>query len=164
VESVRPAAPADLAQCTELVRAAIEVTRTSRGGGPWLAGTAAPLGGSGLVGPHPGDLVAAWAAPGEDHRLVVGTIDDAVVGLAHARVVVGPSGALTGRIDGCYVEPGARQVGVGTALVGDLVEWAAALGCDGVDAEVLPGDRSTKALLEAAGFKARLLVLHRPLA
>jgi hypothetical protein len=48
-------------------------------------------------------------------------------------------------------------------MVGSLVDWFAAHGCTDVDAVALPGDRSSKQLLESSGFKARLLVLHRSL-
>ena len=43
------------------------------------------------------------------------------------------------------------------------VEWCTARGCTDVDALALPGDRSTKQRLEAAGFTARLLTLSRRL-
>jgi hypothetical protein len=68
-----------------------------------------------------------------------------------------------GRIECCYVEVGAREVGVGEALVNELLAWFSAEGCTDVDALALPGDRRTKQLYETSGFKARLLTLHRPL-
>jgi hypothetical protein len=43
------------------------------------------------------------------------------------------------------------------------VGWCVAAGCEEVDALALPGDRSTKQRLEAAGFSARLLTLSRRL-
>ncbi len=43
------------------------------------------------------------------------------------------------------------------------VEWCAARGAGEVDALALPGDRTTKQRLEAAGFTARLLTLSRRL-
>ena len=61
------------------------------------------------------------------------------------------------------METGARGVGVGTALMEAGVAWCAERGCDGVDALALPGDRTTKQRLEAAGFTARLLTLSRRL-
>ena len=68
-----------------------------------------------------------------------------------------------GIVDACYVEPEARGVGVGRALLDDLVAWFASSGCRGVDVTALPGDRATKNFLEGAGFKARLLTMHRTL-
>ena len=55
-------------------------------------------------------------------------------------------------------------MGVGRALLDALVTWFAAAGCRGVDVTALPGDRATKNLLEASGFKARLITMHRTLA
>jgi hypothetical protein len=43
------------------------------------------------------------------------------------------------------------------------VAWCTAEGCCDIDALALPGDRSTKQRLEAAGFTARLLILNRRL-
>ena len=44
-----------------------------------------------------------------------------------------------------------------------VVEWATDSGCHGVDAEVLPGDRSTKNFFEAFGLVARKITVHRSL-
>jgi hypothetical protein len=41
--------------------------------------------------------------------------------------------------------------------------WMAAAGCQGVDANTLPGARHTKNFFEEAGLTARLLVVHRHL-
>ena len=66
-------------------------------------------------------------------------------------------------VECCYVETGARGVGVGTALMDAAVRWCAGAGCAEVDALALPGDRATKQRLEATGFTARLLTLSRRL-
>ncbi|MGC8463578.1 MAG: GNAT family N-acetyltransferase [Acidimicrobiales bacterium] len=100
--------------------------------------------------------------PSDGRRLVVGTIDGVVVGMASARYQLTTEGRR-GVVDCCYVEPGARRVGVGEALLADVVGWLGRTGCDAVDAAVLPGRRDGKSLLEATGFKARLIVMHRPL-
>ena len=54
-------------------------------------------------------------------------------------------------------------MGVGTALMDAAVAWCREQGCADVDALALPGDRTTKQRLEAAGFTARLLTLSRRL-
>ena len=61
------------------------------------------------------------------------------------------------------MEEGARGVGVGSALMDALVTWCRKRGCGDIDALALPGDRSSKQRLEAAGFTARLLTLNRQL-
>jgi GNAT superfamily N-acetyltransferase len=102
-----------------------------------------------------GDVARASAS-----RLFVGTIDEVIVGLAAGTV---RTRATPARVECCYVEPGAREIGLGSELLTALLEWFAASGCSDIDALSLPGDRETKQLLETAGFKTRLLVLHRPI-
>jgi hypothetical protein len=52
---------------------------------------------------------------------------------------------------------------VAEAMVAALDDWARTLGCAGIDAPALPGNRAAKAFFEGQGFLARLLVMHRPL-
>jgi len=80
------------------------------------------------------------------------------VGVAH-REELG-DGSRLGRIDVLFVEPGGRGVGVGEAVMAGLLGWCASAGCAGVDATALPGNREAKNFFEAAGFSARLLVMH----
>jgi GNAT superfamily N-acetyltransferase len=147
VEDARPARPEDRERCATLLDAALAEFRGHRGGAHF-----GPL--------DAADLLAAWSAPGDDRTLLVGTFDGAVVGLAAAVV---DRGSALGRIECCYVQPEARAVGVGASLTQALLDWFSANGCTEIDAIALPGDRSTKQLLEAAGFKTRLLVLRRSL-
>lgn len=109
---------------------------------------------------RPGGLARLLLDP--RRRVLVGTLDDVVVGLALGRV--DPVGeASLGVVDGLYVEPGCRGVGVGHALLHELVGWFGQSGCRAVDANALPGDRATKNFFEGMGFKARLITMHRPL-
>jgi GNAT superfamily N-acetyltransferase len=93
-----------------------------------------------------------------------GTIDDVVVGYAIVRREELRTGEVLAVVDGLYVEEEARQVGVGEALMEQVLAWATARGCTGVDAIALPGSRATKNFFEESGFTARLLVMHRRLA
>ncbi len=158
-EAVRPAGSGDLDRVAALLGQLRQEAGESRGGTLLLA-LGDPWGGRPPdAGPDPADL-AAWL----DHpqrRLVVGEFDGAVVGVAAGTVRGGPP--PVGRIECCYVESSARQVGVGAALVADLVSWATGHGCAHLEAAALPGDRQTKQLYETAGFKARLLLMHRAL-
>jgi GNAT superfamily N-acetyltransferase len=153
VEDVRPAGPDDLDRCAELLAGARRQARQFRGGDR-LA----------VAGPERA-TVDRWVAEGPNRSLLVGIFAGATVGLATGHLAeTGPTGPRRlGRLDCCYVEPAARRVGVGEALVTQLLTWFAAQGCTDVDAPALPGDRDSKQLYETAGFKARLLVLHRPL-
>ncbi len=120
-------------------------------------------GGAALIGDAtPVTLLERWTGPGA--QLLVGEYDGVVVGLLAATAGGSAAGGRgSGRIECCYVETGARGVGVGAALMESGVEWCGEQGCTEVDALALPGDRTTKQRLEAAGFTARLLTLSRRL-
>jgi len=151
MELARPAGAADRQSCTRLLSQA-------------LVGAAAMRGGAALVGEAtPVTLLDRWTRPGGAATLLVGEYEGAVVGLLGVTVAAESAGRRSGRIECCYVETGARGVGVGTALMQAAVAWSAAQGCTDVDALALPGDRMTKQRLEAAGFTARLLTLSRRL-
>jgi hypothetical protein len=155
VEGTRPARREDGDRCGELCRAALEELQRARGG-PLFVRRETGLIAKALL--RPGGLARLLADP--RRRVLLGTVDDAVVGMATGRLdAVGE--APLGIIDVCYVEAGAR--GVGGALLEGLVTWFATAGCRGVDINALPGDRATKNLLEASGFKARLITMHRDL-
>jgi GNAT superfamily N-acetyltransferase len=157
VEGARPATSEDAPRCAELCRRALEELQAKRGG-PLLARRETGLVSKALLRPGGLDRLLASAT----RRVLVGTFDGAVVGLGVAHIDEVGEAAL-GVVDGCYVEPEARGVGVGRALLDALVGWFAASSCRGIDACALPGDRHAKNFFEAAGFKARLLVVHRPL-
>jgi GNAT superfamily N-acetyltransferase len=106
----------------------------------------------------------AWrAAVADPDRLVtVGTLDGVEVGFATARCDTAGS-QPRGIVETIYVEPAARQVGVGEVMVDAILKWCAERGCRGVDAPALPGSRPAKAFFEDHGFVARLLIMHRVL-
>ena len=155
VESVRTAHPGDGHRVGELCQAAVDHLAGARGG-PLYVRRESRLVAKALL--RPGGLDGLVADP--RRRVLVGSVDDAVVGVAVGHLdAVGE--ATLGVVDGCYVDPEARRLGVGRALLDGLVEWFSGERCGGVDAGALPGDRAMKSLLEASGFKARLITMHR---
>jgi GNAT superfamily N-acetyltransferase len=105
--------------------------------------------------------IAEWLHVG-DVVVLVGLLDDVPVGAAIAHLEVLTGGTRLAVVTMLWIDDAARSVGVGEALLGGLVDWARASGCDSIDAYALPGERITKNFFEAAGFKARLLtVSHR---
>lgn len=157
MEGTRPATREDADRCGELCREALDELQRARGG-PLFARREAGLIAKALL--RPGGLDRLLA----DRRrtILLGTVDAVVVGMALGRIdEVGET--RLGIIDACYVESGARGVGVGGGLLEALVAWLEAQGCRGVDINALPGDRATKNLLEASGFKARVITMHRTL-
>jgi GNAT superfamily N-acetyltransferase len=98
----------------------------------------------------------------EDRIVVVGTTEEAAVGFTLVRCDRRRSEPI-GVIEAIYVEPSARMVGVGEAMIDLVVAWCAARRCAGVDAPALPGSRPAKAFFEDSGFVTRLLVMHHPI-
>ncbi|MCB1249879.1 MAG: GNAT family N-acetyltransferase [Acidimicrobiales bacterium] len=144
VEAARPATPEDLAAVQSLADEATAALADQRGGPHYLA----------LEAP-----AALQVAP--DAALIVGTIDDAVVGFLAAREVGRRDGGRHVGIEALWVTPEAREVGVGECMLDAVLDWGRARGCDGVDAIALPGDRSTKNFFESFGLVARAIVVHR---
>ncbi|MGH9063227.1 MAG: GNAT family N-acetyltransferase [Acidimicrobiales bacterium] len=154
-EGARPAAGRDLDRMAGLCRQAMAELAGVRGGDLHRLKVTPPRA-------VEEELAAALADPAR--TAWVGTIDSEVVGYGLGRRAVLPDGAALGVVDAIYVEPAARGVGVGEAIMEAMNGWFHAQGCRGVDAVALPGDRATKAFWEASGFKARLIVMHRPMA
>ena len=92
--------------------------------------------------------------------VLVGTIDDEVLGYAAGRTEELRDGRCLGVIDDLFVEEQARAIGVGEAMMDQLLDWFRQRGCAGVDSTALPGARETKNFFEESGFSARLLVMH----
>ena len=139
VVSIRAVAPEDDAWFKAVVQRARIEFDTRRGGG----------------------LLASQSGGKEAGRTLLGCLGGVPVGLARALLDEGPAGLV--RVEWLYVEPPSRGAGVGRALLDGLLAWGDSLGAAGVDVTALPGDRATKSFLESAGFKARLLVMHRAL-
>jgi GNAT superfamily N-acetyltransferase len=153
-EGARRAHRDDLPRLAELYRAAL-AQLTSRRGGPLLAERHGR--------PEPVEQTLSRSLDDPGRTAWVGTLDDEIVGYAAGRTETLPGGAELGVVEELFVEPGARGVGVGEALIGALLAWFADRGCVGVDTVALPGDRLSKNFFESSGFKARLLVMHRDL-
>lgn len=154
MEAVRPATEDDLPRLGELARAAIAELTPMKGGVVWAAREARPE-------PVEESLKASLADPLT--RVVVGTIDEFPVGYGAVHLETLNDGSRLGVIDDIFVEEGAREVGVGEAMMDDLVAWCEAQGCSGMDALALPGHRSAKNFFEESGFTARKLVMHHRL-
>ena len=154
VESARLAATADLPRIVELAGLLRLELVAMKGGELWLRREA-----------WPEPLMEAYATLLADDaaRVVVGTIDDVVVGYGVVVIETLRSGARLGVVTDLFVEEPARAVGVGECVAVALVEHCIELGCIGVDALALPGHRDAKNFFERNGFTARALTMHRRL-
>ena len=153
-EAARPATAADVDRLASLAADAVSEQEGDRGGGVWSVRESRPV---------PAADSLRRDLDDDDALVLAGTIDDVVVGYAVVRVEPMRDGRLLGVVSDVYVEREARAVGVGEALVDEVLEWCRARGCAGVDALVLPGNRESKNFFETFGFTARALVVHRSL-
>jgi GNAT superfamily N-acetyltransferase len=153
-EEARPATPADVPRLAELARAVRDEMAQLRGGPLFLAREARSE-------PLEDGLAAEIADP--YHLVLVGTIDDVVLGYAAARVEELRTGDVLAVLTDLYVEAEARAVGVGERLMESVLAWCKEHHATAVDTYALPGDRNTKNFFEMSGFTARLLVMHRKL-
>lgn len=155
MEGARRAGPADLPALTHLAEVALAELRPHRGGALWARhqGRPAPV--------EP--TLAAQLDAGDATIVVVGTIDDIVIGYGVASLERLHDGAPLAVVSDLYVLPEGRGVGVGEAMMEELVAWARGHGAVGIDALALPGDRDTKNFFETFGLTARAIVVHRAL-
>lgn len=154
MEAAREAGADDVPALVDLARRALAELAPTRGGAVFIAreGRAEPLAET---------LADDLEDPGA--LVLTGTIDGTPIGYAVGRTEMIRDGSRLGIISDLYVEEDARSVGVGEAMMDELLEWFRAEGCTGVDATALPGNRATKNFFEESGFTARLLVMHHRL-
>jgi ribosomal protein S18 acetylase RimI-like enzyme len=151
VEAVRPATPEDLPAIVGLVEALRAELTPMRGGRIWAVREAR----AGLPAEVYGALLTDPAT-----CVVVGTIDDVVVGLGVVSVETLSDGGHLGVVRELFVDSEARAVGVGEAMLEAMVGFCEREDCVGVDAFALPGHRAAKNFFEESGFTARAIVMH----
>jgi ribosomal protein S18 acetylase RimI-like enzyme len=95
--------------------------------------------------------------------VLVGTANDAFTGYCVATQQTLRSGESIMVISDLWVHPEARGIGVGSALMHEVLDVAKQLGCSGIDARALPGDRATKNFFESFGLVARTIEVHKAL-
>ena len=153
-EGARPARADDVAVLAPLVDQVRGEMRPNRGGELFLVREAGR-----------GDTATelSEAVDDGDTVAIVGTYDDVPFGLAVATVEPLTDGRLLGVLRTFLVDPEARGVGVGEAMMNAMMSALTERGCVGIDSVALPGDRETKNFFESFGLKARLLTVHRAL-
>ena len=156
MEQSRPAKIDDLEQVVSLHRNLLEEATSQRGGELWVAEHPRQV-------PFEEGFKADIVTQNDSICMVVGTIEDVVLGFGVIKIRELGDGTKVGDITDLYVTPDARGVGLGEAMMNDLVDFAEKSGALGVDATALPGDRNTKNFFETAGLTARNIRLHRSL-
>jgi GNAT superfamily N-acetyltransferase len=152
VEGSRPATLDDLPRVVELARLLRHELTPMKGGALWSNREALA---------EPLDDAYARLLDREDALVVVGTVDETVVGFGVVTLEQLRNGETLGVISDLFVEPDARAVGVGEAMAEALVAFCTARGCIGIDTLALPGHRAAKNFFEESGFTARAIVMHR---
>ena len=154
MEGSRPAGADDIPRIVELARALRAELGAMKGGSLWTEREALP---------EPLDASYGALLDRDDACVVVGTIDDVVLGYAAVIIETLRSGQRLGVLTDLYVENGAREVSIGDTMIADVIAFCAERGCIGVDAIALPGHRATKNFFEAHAFTARALTMHHVL-
>ena len=154
MEAVRAATPEDLPAIAGLVEALRAELTPMRGGRLWSVREARDGQPEEVYGALLTDPLAC---------VVVGTIDDVVIGFGVATVETLADGGRLGVVSELFVDAEARAVGVGETMLEALVAFCTKAGCVGVDALALPGHRAAKNFFEESGFTARAIVMHHAL-
>lgn len=157
MEEVRVATEDDLADLVRLAELARTELGEERGGPMWqlLHGRPDPL---------PATLTADLTEAASDAGVVLlGVYADAPAGYAAAHREQLGDGTAIAVVSDVYVEAGFRGVGLGDALMTELIAWATAHGCRGIDALALPGMRHSKNFFERFGLVARAILVHKDL-
>ena len=128
------------------------------------AGVADTRGGNRWLDEHPmiGD---GWPAAIDGRAVFVGTIpvDDVSVPIAYLIVDLRHGPMAIAHVDQVFVEPEARELGFGDALLAAAIDWGRERGAEVIEGHALPGDRNIKNLYERAGVTARLITTSRRL-
>jgi len=154
VEAARVATVADLPDLVALAGACVAELGPTRGGRLWEARDF-------RARPYESSLRADLHD--EQVFVAVGTFDGAVLGYIVVRTEALRGGGVLARTTDLYVEPEARGVGIGEAMMDLVLAWCRDRSCTGIDAGALPGNRATKNFFERFGLVARAIVVHRSL-
>lgn len=154
MESVSPASSTDVDDLVRLMGRQRAAVADQRGGELWRRRDSSP---------PPFEQVVSRAMADPDRRVFAGRFDGVVVGYGVIRLERLRDGELLAVVEELYVDPDARGVGVGEAIMDACLVAARAAGCIGIDAVALPGDRASKNFFERFGLVARAIVVHRTL-
>ena len=109
------------------------------------------------------DVSMLGAITSEDSFVLAGEIDGATVGFIWATIepmLNRAHGAMTGRMRLIYTEPDARGVGVGHAMLTEMIELLRSREIHQFDAPVGPGQRAAKNFFESHRFAARSIIMY----
>ena len=143
LESVRPLVDLDATVVDQLQHSARAEAASYKGGALYAAEN---------------PVVSDWTRLPANEGAFVACLDAHVVGYLHFRIE-----RNTAKVVAVWVQPEARELGLGDALIEATVAHAVASGCTAIEGTALPGDRLTKNLYERAGITARKITVWRSL-
>lgn len=147
--AARPAAVDEIELVLELVRQSQTERLTERGGAV-------------LERLEPRPPIDREGLTNDSVLVALGTYCDVPFGFAHATLASTDASSVV-HLHDLFVEPGARGVGVGEALLELVLDWARTLDATGIDSLVLPGNREGKNFFERFGLVARAIHVYREL-
>jgi GNAT superfamily N-acetyltransferase len=147
--AARPAAVDELELVRELVRQSQTERLTERGGAV-------------LEQLEPRPPIDNARLSDDTVLIALGLYDGVPFGFAHAALAT-IDGTRIVHLHDLFVEPAARGVGVGEALLDFVIEWARTHDARGIDSLVLPGNREGKNFFERFGLVARAIHVYREL-
>lgn len=106
--------------------------------------------------------VTDWTSLIDDHDAVVlvGSLLDTTVSYMVMHL---SRNADRGIITQAFVEPEARELGLGDTMLEHAIAAVRAAELSGIEATALPGDRETKNMFERGGLTARKLTVYKSL-
>ena len=115
--------------------------------------------------PNYGDAKSYFKSAFSDSSIevFVGTIDGVIVGCGVIKLGNLEDGTAHASIKALYVEEAARSIGVGEAMMDEMLICATSHKAEAVDAVALPGDRATKNFFETYGLVARAIIVQKDL-
>lgn len=152
IPTARPATSEDLDVLESLYRGLEKEMTALHGMWPLADGLAEPVRES---------LEKAMSAAGS--LVVIGEIEGYPFGFLVARIeelLPRAGGEKVGSIRLVFVDPEAREVGVGEIMRDLALDLFREKGLTRFDAHVLPGHRLAKNFFEAGGFSARSIIMH----
>ncbi|MFQ5523184.1 MAG: GNAT family N-acetyltransferase [Acidimicrobiia bacterium] len=113
--------------------------------------------------PDPVEEAFAEAIDHPDSMVLLGSIDGCPLGFILVRIqelLNRARGERLAAVRLIYVEPEAREAGVGEIMLNTAMDRMRERGIAKFDAHVLPGHRLAKNFFEASGFAARSIIMH----
>ena len=148
----RPAYEADLGELASLLEQAKTEVEPQRGGKIYL-----------LTEVRQDSESFAFDLSDSAKYLVAGIFEDLLVGWGAAVQLQISGGPKVAQVKEIFVQKDLRELGVGEAILQEILDWAKREGCQAIEGTALPGNREVKGIFERFGIKTRMLTVYKEL-